>query len=278
MEVDDNLVPESQGTNEPSKALQDMSMPLGPNEQDLSDVSKVFTGESVASFRALLKRWALHEGNILNDGTRLTTHIRCAQPYLRGNAPDAVHQASGGTLSYNYVNTLLYHWVRYAFAGHRGSMRWKFLPRTYGNTLNDFNLYAQRNPLGIGAEYVNATATNNSFVGTFGVASRQVQTVARLATSTLGATAFDGVAYTHRLVNPVMEIEVPYYSQFRFSPGKTASYTGVEVFDPTYRVQYCTNLSNQSSCDYWTSTGEDFQVYMWTGLPRMYYEAVPPPV
>ena len=271
------MVPESQDTSEPSAPMQENAMNIGPGEQDLSDVNKVFTGESIASFRSLLKRSNLHESIFVRDNRAINMGIRCMFPYLRGNAPDAVH-VTAAAAPYNYVNTVLLHWVTYAFQGHRGSIRWKLLPRRFGATNDDYTIIAQRNPLGVGLEYLAQNEITSTFIGTFATAANSVQMPLSLANVLFPVSSMDGMAYANKSVNQAMEIEIPFYSKYRFSPGKESNYTGVEQFDPTYRFHLVTNNTNASSLDAYVSTGEDYQVYMWTGLPRMYYEATIPPV
>jgi hypothetical protein len=276
MESSSDIVPESQGTTEPSAPMQEMSMSLGPGEQDLSDINKVFVGESIASFRPLLKRWALHATETLRTGNSYTVGIRCMMPYLRGNITDAVHLTVAAA-PYNYCNTTLFHWVRYAFQGHRGSMRWRMMPRRTKTTADEYAIYMQRNPLGIGAEYVNASNTVTALPSKSEAAYNSVQAgISTLATAEFPTSAFDGTSFTNVIVNNVSEIEVPWYNLYRFSPGKEESYTGVETFDPTWRYHINSSNADGVLLDTWYSTGEDFQVYMWTGLPRMYYESAPP--
>lgn len=274
--VESNVqVPESMATTEPSAPQQMSSIAMGPGEQDLTDINKVFIGESIASFREILKRSNLHESQFMRASRGVNTGIRCMFPYLRGSAPDAVHVTTAAA-GYNYVNTVLLHWIRYAFQGHRGSIRYKLLPRTYGSGVDNVIINAQRNPIGIGAEYTQGNSLNDAFIGTFTTAYRSVNSTTSLTSLFFPGTGVDGSAYTLNNVNPVTELEIPWYSPFRFSPGKEASYTGIEIFDPTWRFMVSTQANNASALDLWVSTGEDFQVYMWTGLPRMYYEAAPP--
>merc|ERR1712127_21194 len=50
------IVPESQDTEEPSAPEQSMSDILGPGIQNTQQINKVFAGETIVSFRTLLKR------------------------------------------------------------------------------------------------------------------------------------------------------------------------------------------------------------------------------
>lgn len=276
IEMAEGVVPDSQGTTEPSAPLQSMAMKLGPGEQDLSAINRVYVGESIASFRPLLKRWALHTANQTANGDGVTIAIRCMMPYLRGNVPDAVH-VTGALAPYNYCNTSLFHWVRYAFQGHRGSMRWRIVPRRAVGGTDEMSIYMQRCPVGIGLEYLDASTSLAVYPSLSLGASRVVQSgINDIGTTTFPTTALDGTSYVNKSVNNVAEIEVPFYSAYRFSPGKESSYTGIELFDPCWRYSITSDSQVVANIDEWYSTGEDFQVYMWTGLPRMYYEAAPP--
>lgn len=275
IESEPSFAPESQSTTEASQPLQWQTMKLGPGEQDISDVNKVFTGESIASFRPLLKRGNLHESQFVRASRGNNMGLRPSFPFLRGYAPGAVHITSGAVL-YNYCNTVLLHWVSYAFQGRRGSIRWKVIPRCYGTGQDSISMYAGRNPIGTGIPYFHANALNDQFLGT----SKTAHTVVNHTGSPLDVgfptSGVDGSCYTNNNVNNVLEFEVPYYSRYRFSPGKEADLTTLEKFDPIWRYFISSQVNNASAVDFWCSTGEDFQVYMWTGLPRMYYEAGPP--
>jgi len=268
----DSIVPDSQGTTEPSAPLQELAMSLGPSEQDLTDINKVYIGESLASFRPLLKRWALHSTFSMEDSRGVTGGIRCMMPYLRGNVTDAVHTTAAAA-PYNYCNTTLFHWVRYAFQGHRGSMRWRLTPRRAKSTNDEMTIYMQRNPIAVGGEYAQFKTALAVLPTDSVAASRSVQCgITDITSPTMPTFALDGTSYINASVNNVAEIEVPWYSRYRFSPGKEENYTGVEVFDPTWRFNITASNNIVTNIDEWYSTGEDFQVYMWTGLPRMYYE------
>lgn len=270
------VIPESQGTKEPSAPQHVLTHRIGPTDQDLSNINKVYTGESIASFRPLLKRWALHETTQMEEGRGVAVGIRCMVPFLRGNVANAVHTTSAAN-NYSYCNTLLYHWVRYAFQGQRGSMRWRVIPRASTSASNSHSIYLQRNPLGVGSEYFGVNSvlgvSPNESTGAYRTVQDGIQS---LPIVTFPASALDGVFYTNNVVNDVSEIEIPWYNSHRFSPGKTESLTGVETFDPTWRFSLLSFVSTAKNLDLWVSTGEDFQTYMWTGLPRMYFEDSPP--
>jgi hypothetical protein len=242
---------------------------MGTNEQVLTDVNKVFAGESIASFRPLLKRAMLHESLEYTNGQRISSYIRCYFPKLQGYSPDA--QGANG---YNYVPTNLLHWVRYAFSGHRGSIRWKVVPNNTSN-IATATIYAHRLwPTG-------TQEATDSAISSYG--DQDVNGLKNIITPLIleegdgGVASWDGLAYTQQSVNPTLEVEIPYYSKYRFSPGKDARQSSFTPFDPSFRWRISSSSNQPGSFDTYCSIGEDFQVYFWTGLPRM-FKVDPPAV
>jgi len=86
-----------------------------------------------------------------------------------------------------------------------------------------------------------------------------------------------GTLYQDSQINPVAEFEVPYYSDIRFSPGKQVDYsTSNSVYQDGYNWFAQTYADKRSTCDFHVAAGEDFQVYFFTGLPKMHFEFSPP--
>jgi hypothetical protein len=277
-------VPDRDATLEPSKPMHEESMVLGEGEQDISDINKGFMGESIGSFRPLLRRPQFFETIALPNGRNRTLCIRSNQPYLRGYAPDAVRLTSG-SVAYNYVNTVLYHWIRYCFQGHRGSMRYKFVPRlVHSGGYSSYSAYATR----MGANDANVVtqwAETKQTVQTTDTDSRAAfQSVYGTGSEDLAETPalpLEGSAYTEDSANTTLEFEIPYYRNYRFSPGKAANFTGqtatpLVAQEPRFRFLATSQVTAGSVVDSWVSIGEDFQFVMWTGLPRMYSELTAP--
>jgi hypothetical protein len=88
----------------------------------------------------------------------------------------------------------------------------------------------------------------------------------------LGATVFN----SH--VNPVVEFEVPYYSNYRFSPGKRQNWTSTSYipFNTGFSFLVEREKDGATYFDTWVSAGEDFTMYYFTGWPPLYYEATVP--
>lgn len=260
------IVPDAQATTEPSKPVQEETMNLGPSEQDTSLINKVFTGESIASFRTLLKRynmWTTFGNN--NGGQQFTKIELAAYPYLRGNVSGAINQQAS-LATYNFCNTILLHWVVNAFSGWRGSIRYKALSR--GGWADRTSMYVSR------GAYKSAPYGYNQYG--FSSPTNQDRAAAEALAVGYVPSGTTGSAYTHAMVNPTIEWEVPYYSRYRFSPGKEENHT---TSTPLWNNSHVINTYLHDSSvrlDMAVAVGEDFQTYFFTGLPRMYYEASPP--
>ena len=273
------IAPESMNTEEPDAPQQEMSISMGPDEQDTSDINKVFTGESIQSFRTLLKRYNLWRAMGLYDTTYTLNYGTLKMfPYLRGNVSGAVDTTSLGD-PYSYCNTVLLHWIVAAFSGWRGSVRWKFLLVGGKAASAETTLFIERVPKERSATYNTATTAGWSAPNAK-TAARNVVVSTPLGMGTSGPPmGAGGSMYTISAVNPTAEFEIPFYSNNRFVPGKVQNYTTLASTDQnTEAFDYAWNGTGNASTLYqqYVAAGEDFQVYFFTGMPRLYYETGPP--
>lgn len=271
------IVSESQNTEEPSAPQQQNAMTLGPTMSDNSDINKVFTGESIASFRTLLKRYNLWTALPLANPDARSLYGRFSMfPYLRGAVSGAVDTTFGGA-DYNYCNTVLLHWVTMAHSGWRGSIRYKWLPR--GTLSTDWrpSLNIQRHPIGEFA-FSRVDSVPPAYFEPRFAGAGVMPTYNPGGSPSLNKpfTGTRGQVYQSGFLNPAIEFEVPYYSPFRFSPGKEESHTGISLFNEGYDY-FLEAGGDISTCwDIHVAAGEDFQTYFFTGLPRMYFEPTIP--
>jgi hypothetical protein len=274
----EEIVSEAQNTPEPSAPQQAESDNLGPSQQDNSMINMVYTGESVLSFRTLLKRYNLWRReslcrNVAGANFAHTFDMNfAAYPFLRGNVAGAIDSSTAGV--YNFVNTVLMHWVTYSFQGFRGSIRYKALANmTATNSFLQGNITVQRKPLG-DTLYEKNSANITAFLYDSAAAASVVLDYA--APVTRINTGVRGLLYTNLDINSASEFEIPYYSQDRFVPGKVQDWTDTPQRVEGYKLKCNAIVSDKSVLDLYVAAGEDFQVYMWTGLPRMYCESTPP--
>jgi hypothetical protein len=272
------VAPTVQETSEPSAPQQSMSDHIGIDANPGSKLNTVFTGESITSFRTLLKRYNLWSAIVpTNDYTSVIGRTP-AMPYPRGYAPNAVDLDLAGE-SYNYCNTVLLHWVRYAFMGWRGSIRYKLIPRGVRDD-QVYHISAQRSSItknAPGYRYETAPLENYTSVKS---GRRSVMWDNDDNGKPISYAPFSGAngqVISNGGVNPSLSFEVPYYNQVRFSPGRQSDMITGQNSSPgfDYRVEVGGTSSGAPASgviDMHVAAGEDFQVYFFAGLPRMYFE------
>jgi hypothetical protein len=275
----EEVVTEAQNTTEPSAPLQKVFDEVGPGMQDNALINLVFTGESIMSFRQLLKRYNLWRRELTSTTQENTEWrgVRSAFPFLRGNVAGAV-DTTGALAAYNYSNTVLLHWVTMAFSSWRGSIRYKMSianrvqQKSAVDPAMQVGLYVERLPF-------NSSVYSNNKRAYATLTSNEEAASAALpggATNYELARGVKGMLYATTEINPIAEFEVPYYAPIRFSPGKQENFTSALPNSESFAFNYFGFTSNRSTMDFYVAAGEDFQTYFWTGLPRMYYELTPP--
>lgn len=271
-------VADSENTDERDAPVQSSATTLGSMYNDFSNLNVVFTGETIKSFRPLLKRYSLHTILGANNFVHTDYFWRIPTfPYLRGRVGGAIYAPTTGGANYNYCNTLLLHWVTLAFQGWRGSIRRKFVVKGFRDASFPTTTYASR-----------STQPGFDFQASAGFADNTIQGHAYSSVITDNiALRFNQPPYGHHgsavrngRMNENMEVESPFYSKYRFSPGKVANWTDPLVFNRVdvesleYRIDH--RGSNATQHHVHVAVGEDFQVYFFTGLPPMFFEPTPP--
>lgn len=238
---------------------------MGNVAQRNDDIPYVYTGERVTSFRQLLKRYTLWRSEGVAPGVGAARSVVKSTfgffPFYRGFAPNAIDTAAAGP--YNYVNTLLLHWVATCFVGCRGSIRYKVMP----------NCSADRLTLMVNRFLRAYTA---STIQT-GYSSNTTNTAAYGALRTqLRPHGANGLAVASTITSGALEYELPYYSTKRFQVRRP---DWTNVVEPMSGHQiYLDARTPALNWDIFVATGEDFQTYFWIGLPEVYLETtVPPP-
>lgn len=274
----ETLVTEAQNTEEPSAPQQENTETLGPTSTNHDLLAKVYCGETITSFRTMLKRYNLHSNLAFTNSNSevMLGGRRSMFPYLRGNVAGAVDLTSTST-PYNYCNTVLLHWVTLAFSGWRGAIRWKVAPRGTFDVSCKPVYWIQRGVVG-GSEFQRYSdpSPNVGYDSQSQAAESAVFTTNEVRAQIKPLSGPRGVVYRNGNINPTVEFEVPYYSPFRFTPGKVSNYTEQSIWTPSWDYRIQVEGQFDTAFDAWVATGEDFQVYFFTGLPRMFYEDDPP--
>lgn len=265
------ITPDGVNTDEPNKPIAQQSTNLAVDSYAHPKTNLVYTGESITSFRTMLKRYNRWMAIAPNDDLATEIVLKLNNfPLLRGNVAGAVH-TTGALASYTYCNTVLLHWVTYMFSGWRGSLRYKLLPRvTLGEQVWQVS---RRSNDGLGG-YSLSVGAPNSLATQAEAAQQAVYEAGDIQREMSGV---EGIAYTNSSVNPVLEWEVPFYSQYRYVPGKIQNHTVASDFTEHFTVYGTVTTGNTAAySDIYVAAGEDFQTYIFSGLPRMYFELTSP--
>lgn len=257
------------------------SAPLGTRvvnttgeELPLTDYTNhVYFGESIRSFRQLIKRYNLHEVLTFPGTWEEGDKIRCRYrrymvPHEPGYTSDN-NNTSAVTFNgfYYYAQMTLLKYLIFGFGGWRGGTRWLIDSSTVD-----------------GRSQVIATRSDE-FLGLVSDAERillngtgTAATVTNLGRAHNDLDKFNGqngCHVTNSEVNPVASFEVPYYSQFRFTPAKQRVRSGVGTFNfgtPTFSVNFTGKVNHDDFLTSWVAAAEDFNCFFFLGAPIFYQE------
>lgn len=230
----------------------------------------VHFGEPFKSFRPLLKRYMHHETVRLPNTGDMSTHRtffniqRQNMPFDPGytnypnNTTDSVLvPALVGTKSYVFADMTHLKYVTSAFAGWKGGIRYVYdassFPCCTGNSVRAVR-YSSCGPEN------QVTSTSNP------------GTVANFNKS---MNLFEGGIVQNVDTNPVLSLELPYYSPYRFTHARTESDFSVNpVFDamPCHKVLYSGSWGSLRTVDNYVAAAEDFTASFYVSTPIFYLE------
>nr|ULG00119.1 MAG: structural polyprotein [Salisharnavirus sp.] len=250
----------------------------------------VHFGESIRSFRQLVKRYNRHETVPLIPGVPVA-----ATPYMfnlqrpilpfeggrtnKGGVLPPVVTAGG--VPYAYANLTLVRYLTTAFVGWRGGMR-------YLVTFPDVCCSDSIGPI-VAGRYDACVPENGALVLN--------QNAATNAHQSQYADAMDDVAgvegfYVQNLrENSTLALEFPFYSRYRFMPGRYLQSFNISdaVYAPCWKLRFpfvtgttggnaantVINFQNKA-INTFVAAAEDFTVGMFLAAPVVYFESSPP--
>jgi hypothetical protein len=242
----------------------------------------VYFGETVRSFRALLKRFTFVEQIVLPHtaiAPQRNAFViqRPAFPIEPGftsksnsSSPTKVTSTvQGKEYAYGVLSPLRF--IASGFVGWRGSIRWKIMPN--GVCCNEI-----RGPLYVG-RCTACDLKNNVTVLEDKLTNQGKQDFL----VNLGQTASfaEGGQWIAPHVEPITSIEVPFYSSRRFLPARSlTSFTedAESMHQPTWNLGFENSIGTTGVVYLATSVaaGEDFTLGMFVGAPLVYLELIPP--
>lgn len=238
----------------------------------------MFYGERFVSFRQLLKRYTFFR-TLAYQSPSVTSQAFCRfpmrqMPALSGFDPNGPDTTAGAD-PYTYVGNSYINYLKLAYAGWKGSVRWKFCPNSNTKVLSVSRDTGngQRNQ---------AVTYSSDIVFHYD----PTDTISQITYNNLVVREMTGggAALTMNRSQDALEVEVPYTTNLRFSKthgdylkvntnSLANGYPGGDSFN-----LYSTSdpLNELTSIDTYVAAGEDFTLHGWVGAPVVYSSTVPP--
>jgi hypothetical protein len=271
--LEDEKIEDSDSTPHHPGLLKEMG-----NTTQLNDYTNfVYFGESIRSFRQLIKRYTYYHFS-LND-TSLPINTDFLMEIVHDSLPtEGGYTAFPGDFTYSMATTYYYvyaqmtllKYITTAYGGWRGSTRWLFDGATGRRGLNgtlDYHLMS-----GVYHGSNEMSITTDAISGPLTTKGQQASNLERHRS----VHGHNGLAYTTSTVNSSLAFEVPYYSRFRFTPAKQRTfYNDDRVAMPEFVVKYRGWNPTASDAPILTASvaaGEDFTCFYYLGPPVFYQE------
>lgn len=237
----------------------------------------IFYGERIVSCRQLLKRYCFYRTlsytSVLSTQVFLKWPMRQmpAVPGFDPNGPDT----TAGADQYIYAGPTYLNYLKLAYAGWKGSIRWKFLPNSAASSLT-----VARDT---GDESRKVAVDYSPSIVFHPLPTMSDSVMAHGYLSGRGMTG-GGTAMTQCRSQDALEVEVPYTTALRFSKVE-GDYLKVNTntLDNAYPGGDTFNLYASSaptreftSIDTYVAVGEDFSLMGWVGAPTLWSSALPP--
>lgn len=249
---------------------------MGYKSKKSPELNKVYTGECITTFRMLIKRFCRWR-SFAAFGSN-TNWLYVKHPYFPpwlGSYEGFTGQAPDLTVAdnrYAFVTPTILHWLMPAYKGFRGAMRHKIVMRTKGapSYASMVTRYSDDDGLEW-RETFKSDATPTSIY--------QYPRFAALRESgfpyndtNVPALGLGGTVICPP-INPVLEIELPFYTQRRFANARHDHWAALDTYDLGGYKAFLngTFTNNDDHIDYYAAAGDDFQLLFFVGLPAMYY-------
>lgn len=260
---------------------------------DSSHFSDMYPGERITSVKDLLKRYCYHTTYFNKTGGTGTLKIlQNTFPYYRGVSPGMTVGKTSTGKGWNYCNTTFLNYVVPAFAGYRGSTRWK----VYSGSNTTTSMQPMMAMRCVDAANGGLFQSSYNVLEIFASPSTAAYNANKCfnpstASSNLPITSSgDGIVMTRSDIAP-LEVEFPWYSKYKYFKGNdfrkvfmaagrgmmwltTIGYTGITI---TAGTSPATATNTNSGAQFYCAAGDDFNVFFFQGVPPMYFQSDPSP-
>jgi hypothetical protein len=247
------------------------------NFNNMSNDSKsnlVYFGETVSNLRSLFKRYGFYRSFILARGQRTIIKDWTFGGY-RGYEPSQPWDKDSLDQPYNYRTTHFIQWFTPCYATRRGALRLKFVP---------VGSFAAWGVLGSDMPTVTRLDEDTTIPSVNTTLADPATNAIKNYSMAFDYTMMDGAAGEYTLVNPVLNVEIPYYSPWRFISARITNgwsiLSGDHWYDTKYKYMFSNRSTNTGTLEYveiYQSAGEDFTLQHWIGCPILYVYPNPDP-
>ena len=246
-------------------------------------VNRIHMGETIVSFRQLLKRYCLHE--VLNSDTNgdnpsTVQFVRRMFPFYGGYTLQAPGLSNlirtVPTGNYVYAKMTLLHYLTRAFAGWRGGIRYCIDASFARNSTANISTWAVSR-LGSSSNRYALDTRDRDFESLYQYGTSPTQ---NLAAGILHPLGLGGSTRWSTSVNPIQTFEIPYYHLLRFSPARSeTSWQANDVFQDSYRLDHTSVGGTGPEIAYkYVAAAEDFTLFFYLAPPKFYVQDPPAPV
>lgn len=241
-------------TAEPSAPVQkQVLVSMGNDPLDTDESLSVYHGESIDSFRSILKRYC-YTGFLTLGRLGNTQNTEQTIKHLPPN-PGYTTQPTWSVDSSNYVKNTPVAYLSSAFAACRGGMRWK---AAYFNVSANDKAHI----------YMRVEPDTNAVIGYFAqLLDFTTVVVSPAIYGTFIKSTFAGSVWSPKELNPVVEGEIPYQTQGRFVNPRDISRT-IKSNDKPFTVG-AIHLAGSTGAGMLmhNAAAEDFSLHFYVGPP-----------
>jgi hypothetical protein len=260
-------------TGEAAPVSMDVETSLATALSTSDNTQKIYFGDPVTSIRQLLKRYEYYTNfPQLSDLANYYSQYTVPDfPLIRGYAGATGSMNNAATpvdpTPYNFVNGILLTWFTPAFLCRRGGIRWKYVLTGGWGADAAGVMSVKRDP--------RYTFWTQSVYDTSSAGTTSQRTLSQLDR---GLDGHSGMHATPTIVNPVVEIELPFQTNIRFAPARRkADITAGSTlkFDKYHELRFPSLVNSTGGVAAYVSVGEDFSLSFFQAVPICYVQATP---
>lgn len=230
----------------------------------VEDLNNVYFGETISSFRTLLKRYSPYMFNTFVGLSATYPSLAYwnfrALPLLPGSDADGVHTTSTAVKT-NYVRLSYMQYISLAYSCFRGGVKYKYHIIPPAGVTNGSQAYVTTNDSTVTTVAGTSTALSAAFN------TNQVSAGLNTAIS----TNCQGYAYTSTEQNPFIETEVPFWTNAKFRNPKAFSSNSTSLATEGLTIVFPLIISTgRFNVATYYAASEDYTLGFYTGPPAFW--------